>query len=251
MSAQAVLLLATASFFAGLVDSVAGGGGLISLPALLVAGVPPHLALGTNKVQSCLGTAVGAARYLRGGHLHVPAGTAAAAGALAGSLLGARLALAVPGHFLARIVPVLVAAVGLFTYLRPAFGREDRFAAAGRAYLAGAGLMGFGLGVYDGFFGPGTGSFLAFFFVLLFGFGFLRATANAKLANLASNVAAVAAFGLAGQIVWPAALPMAAANIAGNWIGAGLAMRRGASLIKPVFGLVLAGLLVKLAFFSR
>ncbi|MGE5551178.1 MAG: TSUP family transporter [Bacteroidota bacterium] len=244
-----ILLLALAAFFAGLVDSIAGGGGLISLPALLVAGVPPHVALGTNKVQSCLGTAVGAARYLRGGHLHPPTGILSSLGALGGSFLGARLALAVPGAILSKVVPFLVLAVGLFTFLRPSFGLDDRFTGAGRPGLAGAFVLGFCVGTYDGFFGPGTGTFLTFLYVLLFGLGFLRATGNAKLANLASNVAALTAFALDRQILWPIALPMAAANIAGNWLGAGLAIRRGASLIKPVFGLVLMGLLVKLVFF--
>ncbi len=244
------LILALAAFFAGLVDAVAGGGGLISLPALLVAGVPPHLALGTNKIQSCCGTAFGAGRYWHGGHLHPRMGPAAALGALAGSYLGARLALIVSGEMLLRIVPFLIAAVAAVTFLRPEFGREDRFAGASPGRLLGAALLGLGIGCYDGFFGPGTGTFLAFGFVFCFGFGFLGATAQAKLANLASNLAAAAAFIMAGKIDWSAALPMAAANIAGNWLGAGLAMRGGARLIKPVFGLVLAGLLVKLVFFS-
>ena len=250
MHGLTVLILALAAFFAGLVDSVAGGGGLLSLPALLVAGVPPHVALGTNKVQSCLGTAVGTARYLKGRHLHLPTGALSSLGAFGGSLLGARLALAVPGDVLAKAVPFLVLAVGLFTFLRPSFGLDDRFTGIGRPGLAGAFLLGLCIGTYDGFFGQGTGTFLAFFYVLLFGFGFLRATGNAKLTNLASNVGALTAFTLANRISWSIALPMAAANIAGNWLGAGLAIRRGASLIKPVFGLVLAGLLIKLVLFS-
>ena len=230
---------------------MAGGGGLITLPALLVVGVPPQAALGTNKLQSCLGTTFSTARYIKEGHLHWPTGIAAAAAALIGSYGGARLALKRAGQdFLARLVPFMVAGVGLFTFLAPKFGFEDRFTARNWWTLPGAAALGLVIGAYDGFFGPGTGSFLAFFFVLAFRFGFLRATANAKLTNLASNVAALAAFVRAGKVLWLTGLVMAAANIAGNWLGAGLAIRRGPALIKPVFGLVLVGLLVKLFFFS-
>lgn len=244
------LFLTPAAFFAGLIDSMAGGGGLISLPALLVAGVPSHLALGTNKLQSCLGTAFSTARYLKGGHLHPPTGIVAALCALAGSFLGARLALELPGQMLLRLLPYLVAGVGIFTFVSPRFGEEDRFAAGNRWNLPVAAALGLTIGAYDGFFGPGTGSFLAFFFVLFFRFGFVRATANAKLANLASNVAALLTFTAARQVLWLPALAMAAANIAGNWVGAGLAIRRGPALIKPAFALVLLGLLIKLFFFS-
>lgn len=245
-----IVLLALAAFFAGLVDAVAGGGGLISLPALLVAGVPPHLALGTNKLQSCCGTSFGALRYFKGGLVHTAIAAFAAAGALGGSFLGARLALILPGQFLVDLIPLLVATVGVVTFVRPRFGEDDRFQGPTRSGMAAAGALGAVIGAYDGFFGPGTGVFLAFFFILIFGFGFLRATANAKLVNLASNVAALGAFALAGQVDWSIAPAMAAANIAGNWLGAGLAIKRGARLIKPIFGLVLAGLLVKLVFFS-
>jgi len=245
-----VLLLTLAAFLAGLVDSVAGGGGLISLPALFVAGVSPHLALGTNKFQSCLGTSFSATRYLRGGHLDPPTGFAAAAGALIGAFLGARAALALPGQFLMRLMPFLVVAVGAFTFLRPQFGMVDSYRGRTGTGLAAAAVLGLCLGTYDGFFGPGTGTFLAFFFVILFRFGFLRATAHAKLANLASNIGALATFALYHQVMWPLAIPMALANIIGSWLGAGLAIRRGAALIKPLFGLVLVGLLIRLIFFT-
>lgn len=245
-----ILFLVPAAFLAGLIDSMAGGGGLISLPALLVAGIPSHLALGTNKLQSCLGTTFSTARYLKGGHLYLPTGIAAAICALAGSFLGARLALELPGQFLLRLLPFLVAGVGVFTFLSPRFGEEDRFEAGKRWNLPVAAVLGLTIGAYDGFFGPGTGSFLAFFNVLFFRFGFVRATAQAKLANLASNVAALLTFAAARQVLWLPALAMAGANIAGNWLGAGLAIRKGPALIKPLFALVLLGLLVKLFFFA-
>jgi len=245
-----VFFLCGAAFFAGLVDAVAGGGGLISLPALLAAGVPPHLALGTNKVQSFAGTAFSVIRYQREGYLHKPIAVPAACAALVGSFLGARLAMAVPGRYLEHLVPWILVGVGVFTFARPGFGEVDRSAGQKQGSVLTAGLIGLFLGCYDGFFGPGTGSFLIFFFVILFGFGFVRASANAKPVNLASNIAALAAFAAAGEVMWRTAWPMALANIAGNWLGAGLAVKRGARVIKPLFGLVLAGLLVKLLFFS-
>ncbi len=249
MTVATIAVLTFAGFFAGLVDSMAGGGGLISLPALLAAGINPHFALGTNKIQSCLGTTFSTSRYLGKGHIHLPTALMAAAAALIGSFLGSVAVLALSADRLAAVMPALIVIVGLITFFRKNFGTEDTFKGATASSLALAAAAGLGIGFYDGFFGPGTGTFLAFAFVFLFGFGFVRATANAKMANLASNVAAVVAFTLSGKVLWNVALPMALANIAGNWIGAGLAMKGGAKVIKPVFGMVLTGLFVKILFF--
>ncbi|MGE5554105.1 MAG: sulfite exporter TauE/SafE family protein [Betaproteobacteria bacterium] len=242
----ATTLLMVAAFFAGLVDSMAGGGGLVSLPALLAAGLPPHFALGTNKIQSCLGTTFSTGRYLRHGHVQVPVALTAAVGALAGSYLGSRAALALPSERLSLLIPPLIVVVAAITFLRREFGAQDTFAAALPRHYGLALATGLAVGFYDGFFGPGTGTFLAFAFVFLFGFGFGRATGNTKVVNLASNLAAVVAFSLSGKVVWSVALPMGLANIAGNWLGAGFAIRGGARVIKPVFGLVLMLLLVRI-----
>ncbi|HEX73008.1 MAG TPA: hypothetical protein ENN65_06805 [Candidatus Hydrogenedentes bacterium] len=234
----------------GLVDSMAGGGGLISLPSLIAAGVPPHAALATNKVQSAIGTTFSTLRYIRSGYVILKLGVIGFIASFAGSYTGAWTVLQVPGDSLEAIIPALIVIVAAITFLRKDFGMKDRqesldtrhyFAAAGFAFL---------LGFYDGFFGPGTGSFLAFGFVLFFRFGFLRATAHAKLLNLASNYAAILAFVIGGEVYWTIALPMGLANITGAWTGAGLAIRGGAKVIKPVFGAVLVGLLVKIVFFS-
>ncbi|HHW14238.1 MAG TPA: TSUP family transporter [Firmicutes bacterium] len=249
LAGGAATLLMLAAFFAGLVDSMAGGGGLISLPALLATGIPPHFALGTNKVQSCLGTTFSTGRYLRHGHVQVPIALTAAVGALAGSYLGSLAALALPSEKLAVVLPPLIVAVAVVTFVRREFGAHDTFTAAAPRHLLLAAATGLGIGFYDGFFGPGTGTFLAFAFVSLFGFGFGRATGNTKVVNLASNLAAVIAFGLSAKVYWSVALPMGLANIAGNWLGAGLAIRGGARVIKPVFGFVLALLLARLTIF--
>ncbi len=249
LSPVMIAALASAAFFAGLVDSMAGGGGLISLPALLAAGVSPHFALGTNKIQSCIGTTFSAGRYLNRGRLHLQTAILAAAGAFLGSFAGSRAVLALPAERLSVIIPPLIVVVAAVTFLRRDFGENDSFESLTPATSWLALATGLVVGFYDGFFGPGTGTFLAFIFVWLFGFGFVRATGNAKMANLASNLAAAAAFSLSQKVLWHVAIPMALANIAGNWMGAGMAIRGGARAIKPVFGLVLAGLFVKMLFF--
>ncbi|MBE3576224.1 MAG: TSUP family transporter [Limnochordales bacterium] len=243
---EMLAFLALAAFFAGLVDSMAGGGGLITLPALLAAGVPPHLALGTNKVQSCLGTTFSTVRYIRHRQVHVPIALTASAFSLIGSYAGSTVALVLPSERIAALLPPLIVVVAVVTFARREFGVHDSFEVARVRHYLLAAAVGLVIGFYDGFFGPGTGTFLAFAFVLLFGFGFARANGNAKLVNLASNAAAVIAFGLSSQVNWPVALIMSIANIAGNWLGAGLAIGGGAKIIKPVFGLVLALLLFRL-----
>lgn len=242
-------LLALAAFFGGMVNSMAGGGGLITLPALLAVGIPPHLALGTNKVQSATGASFGIIRYIRRGIVEFPIALIGFAAAFVGSFAGAETVLLVPSSWLEKILPVLVGLVGVTTFLKSDFGLEDRYTGATPRLYALTAVMGLLLGFYDGFFGPGTGSFLVFLFVLLHRFGFLRASANAKFINLASNYAAIIAFLAAGRILWLPAVLMGVANMAGSWTGAGLAIRRGSGLIKPVFGVMLSVLLIKLLFF--
>jgi uncharacterized protein len=242
------LLLAIAAFFGGMVNSMAGGGGLITLPALLAVGVPPHLALGTNKVQSATGASFGIIRYIRRGIVEFPIAITGFVAALLGSYAGARTVLLMPSSWLETLLPVLVGIVGITTFIRRDFGLKDHYSGPNpRLYIITA-SMGLTLGFYDGFFGPGTGSFLVFCFVLFHRFGFLRASANAKFVNLASNYAAILAFLIAGRILWIPAALMGIANMAGSWTGAGLAIRRGTGLIKPVFGAMLLILLVKLLF---
>lgn len=242
-------LLLAAAFFGGLVDAMAGGGGLITLPALLAAGLPPHVALATNKVQSAIGTTFSALRYLRSGYVLLPLGMIGFASSFVGSYLGAWTVLRVPASSLEALIPILIVIVAAITFLKKDFGLHDHHDPPGTGHYLLAAAFAFALGFYDGFFGPGTGSFLAFGFILLFRFGFLRATAHAKLLNLASNYAAILAFVLGGEINWVIALPMGIANITGAWTGAGLALKGGSRVIKPVFGIVLLALLAKIIFF--
>ncbi|MDP2316606.1 MAG: TSUP family transporter [Pseudomonadota bacterium] len=229
-------LACSAAFLAGLVDAVAGGGGLIQLPALLVLfpDAPVPALLGTNKVASVMGTAAALSRYVRNG-VRIPwrAVGPAAVAAFIGSFAGARLASHLPAEWMRPVVVVLLAGVAAFTFLRKEFG-----AVAGEAHPAsvpGVLLMGAALGAYDGFFGPGTGSFLLFGFIALLGLDFLGASASSKVVNVATNLAAILAFAWAGQIWWATALPMAICNIAGSQVGSRLALKKGAPFVRRLF----------------
>lgn len=215
----------------GFVDSIAGGGGLIMMPTLLFAGLPPHLALGTNKLQSICGTTVATLRYHRAGLLQVGPHKALVGVVFAGALAGALVIQRIDGHALGLIVPVLLLAAALYTVFSPRMDDHDgepRIAAD--AYLPLAG----GIGFYDGFFGPGTGSFFAVSLVGLRGMGLTRATALTKLLNLTSNGASLLVFALGGQVIWLLGLCMALGAMSGAWLGAHSATRLGAQLIRPL-----------------
>lgn len=240
-------LACVAAFVAGLVDAIAGGGGLIQLPALLVLfpGAAVPTLLGTNKVASFAGTFAALIRYVRSG-VAVPwrhVGPAAAA-AFAGSFTGARLATHLPSEWMRPIVVVLLAGVLVFTATNPNFGAVIR-APRARSTLA-AVALGAGLGLYDGFFGPGTGSFLLFGFVALLGLDFLGASASSKVVNVATNLAAILAFSWAGQIRWELALPMALCNMAGSRVGSHLALANGVGFVRKLFLGVVTVLLARM-----
>jgi hypothetical protein len=234
-------MLAITTFLAGTVDAIAGGGGLVTLPALLSAGLPPHLAYGTNKGQSVWGAASALVTFWRGGRIDRRQAAIAFPLGLVGAALGARLVLRIDNETLRPIaIAMLIGAAALLLVRRPA--REED-AAARRRHLAFAAALALALGVYDGFFGPGTGTFLIVGFVALCGKSYTSATADAKVVNFGSNLAAVTAFALAGTVAWSIALPMAAGQLAGGALGARLAIRGGARLIR-LSALVVSGALV-------
>jgi uncharacterized membrane protein YfcA len=237
-------LLALAGFSAGFVDSIAGGGGIISLPALLAVGVPPHLALGTNKLQASLGTTLAAANYARRGlvaRAQLPAGvTCTAAGALAGAALVVRL----PSMWLAHVVPWLLIAIFFYVVRSPELGDSSR--RARMTILPFSVVFGLALGFYDGFFGPGTGSFWTAAFLALLGLSLPQATAQTKVMNLTSNVVALVWFGIQDQVLWPLGLGIGAANVVGALAGSSLAIEKGARLIRAFFLLAVAATLVRL-----
>lgn len=242
-----LLVLAGAGLLAGFVDAIAGGGGLIALPALLAAGVPPVLALGTNKMQSVIGTAMAAFTYWRKGFVSLPAVAIAIGSTFAAAFIGAFVVKQIDTSLLQVAVPIALVAIALYFLFAPRLTDEDRHARLRFALFVP--LMGAAIGFYDGIFGPGTGSFLTIGFVALFGLGITRAAGNTKVLNLASNLGALALFIPSGDVLWPAAIAMAAGQVVGGYLGALTGIRFGAKLIRPlvvVISLVLAG---KLLFF--
>ena len=244
VSLPALALLVVASFVAGTVDAIAGGGGLITLPALLAAGLPPALALGTNKGQSVWGSGAALLRFARAGLVDGRVARVTFPAGLLGSLGGAALVLLVPPTLLRPVVLGLLVVVAVVLAFRPASPVAPR--ASAHRSLAVAAAIALIIGAYDGFFGPGTGTFLIFGFVIFFGAGMREASADAKVVNFASNLAAVALFASRGLVAWNVALPMAAGQFAGGMAGAHLAVRGGDRLVRWVVLLVVLALVVKL-----
>jgi len=247
----ALALLALAAFVAGVVDAVAGGGGLVTMPALLAAGLPPHLALGTNKGQSVFGAGASLLRFSRAGLVDPDRARVAFPAGFVGSLGGAGLVLLLSPAVLRPIVLALLVAVAVFMAFRPRLATPSASGAPRRALVSAArapvatALIALVIGAYDGFFGPGTGTFLIVAFVLVLGDGLTRASGEAKVVNFASNLAALSIFASRGVILWYVALPMAAAQFAGSSLGAHLAVRRGDIFVRRVVLLVVLALVVK------
>lgn len=242
-------LLALAALFAGLVDAVVGGGGLIQLPALfsvLPQTVPASL-FGTNKFSAIWGTLFAARTYAR--KISVEWGTAipASGAALLFSFAGAWLVTAFPPDLIRKTLPFLLLAVAIYVAIRKDFGASHvpRFSGARETRMAV--VTGAGIGFYDGFFGPGTGSFLLFLFVRFFGFDFLGASAVAKIVNVACNFAALIWFGYAGHVLWQLGSLMAICNICGAMIGTRVALKEGSVFIRKAFLVVVGALILKTA----
>ena len=223
--------LTATAVLAGFIDAIAGGGGLIMVPALLAAGVPPLNTLGTNKLQSMFGTSIATANFARAGLIEWRANLGLVAAVFAGATIGVLLVQRVSGDALKIVIPALLIANAAYILLSPRMSDEDAHERLSRpAYAPMASAIGF----YDGFFGPGTGSFFATSLVGLRGLGLTRATALTKLLNLTSNVASVTFFALGGKIWWALGLCMAVGAMTGGWLGSHSAMRFGARLIRPL-----------------
>lgn len=243
-----LLIVCPLVFLGGLIDAVAGGGGLITLPAYLLAGLPPHLASGTNKCGNAFGTFLSTGRFLKRGDVHLPSALAGGAMALAGAWLGAKLNMIMPEQFLYYFMLAVVPIMAIFLLFKRDFGAENRSGQFGRVrLLVMAGGIGLVMGCYDGFFGPGAGTFLMLAFTGLCKFDLLTASGNTKVANSASNLASLVTFALAGEVMWSVGVPAALCGIAGNYVGSSLALKGGAKVIRPMFFVVLTLLVVRLA----
>lgn len=237
------------AFLAGFIDAVAGGGGLVQVPALfiLMPGVPPATLLGTNKFASIWGTASAAWQYSRQMPVEWRTTLPATAAATVFGFLGAYTVTLVPGDFLRPLVLVLLVSVLAYTLWRKNLGALHAPHLAGHKLTSMALLIGAMIGFYDGFFGPGTGSFLVFAFVGLFGFSFLAASASAKIVNVVTNGAALAYFMSNEHVLYQVAAPMAACNVAGSLIGARLALKLGSGFVRGVFVVVVVALIARYA----
>lgn len=235
--------LTAVAVLTGFVDAIAGGGGLIMMPALLFAGVPPINALATNKLQSMFGTSVACFNYARKGLVDWRANMLTIILVFAGASAGVIAVQAIDTKALALVIPLLLMAVALYVLVSPRMSDED---AHQRISARGYSPVGAAIGAYDGFFGPGTGSFFTATLVGLRGFGLTRATALTKLFNLTSNVASVLFFAVGGKMFWLLGLCMAAGAMAGGWIGSHSAMKFGARLIRPLLVALSLGLTARL-----
>ncbi|MDO9418690.1 TSUP family transporter [Pararhizobium sp.] len=239
-----LLLLFAACFLAGFVDSIAGGGGLITIPAFLLAGIAPLDALGTNKLGGLFGSGSATIAYASKGHVNLKEQLPLALLSAGGAALGAVMATFVPAEVLKVALPFLLVAIALYFGLKPNIGDVDtarRISHFAFAFTA-VPLIGF----YDGVFGPGTGSFFMLSFVMLAGFGVLKATAHTKLLNFASNIGAFIVFALYGAVYWKLGLITGVAQFLGAQVGSRMAMKIGAGIIKPLLVITCIGLAIRL-----
>jgi len=244
--ATALFLLA-ASFFAGFIDSIAGGGGLIQLPALLI-GLPKSETaevLGTNKLSSIFGTSTAAALYRKQIKPDPKVLLAMGLPALLGSAGGATLASKIPTSSMRPMVLVLLIVVAVYTWFKPDLGKFENLRHLPKRRVQIAALAGVIIGFYDGIFGPGTGSFLMLILVASLGYAFITASAIAKVVNVATNVGAILVFGINGAVIWQIGIIMGVANISGAVLGARLAIKGGSTLVRKVFLIVTVALIVK------
>lgn len=246
LTPQTFLIVCPMLFLAGLVDAIGGGGGLISLPAYLLAGLPAHQAIATNKLSSTCGTALATVRFIRMGLVNWRLALPTLVCGMLGSSIGANASMAVDEKLMERIL-FFVLPITAFIVLNPRIFRDNDakdILLNSRTWIT-ALLSSLVIGLYDGFYGPGTGTFLIIAFTVLAGMNMRSANAHAKVINLTTNVTSLAIFLVNGQALIPLGIAAAACNMAGNYLGAGLALSRGSRITRPVIILVLALLFLK------
>lgn len=232
LTLQIVTLLFATAIVAGFIDAIAGGGGLLTIPALMWAGVPPTAALATNKLQACGGSFFASLYFVRKGFVRLSELKLPLACAFAGSALGTIAVQQIDAGILDVLLPFLILAIGAYFLFSPKVTDDDRHRLLTPAVFSFTAAL--GIGFYDGFFGPGTGSFFALAFVTLAGFGLAKATAHAKLLNFSTNIASLLFFALGGQVIWILGAIMLVGQALGATLGSRMVVRRGSQIIKPL-----------------
>lgn len=243
LAPEVIALLCAAAFGAGFIDAIAGGGGLITIPALMAAGLDPVTAIATNKAQACVGASSATWSYWRAGKVDFRTIRLSILTTLIGAALGAVAVMHVNTRWLMVLLPILMVAIAFYFLFGPKASDEEsqaRLTPFAYSFVAGA------IGFYDGFFGPGTGSFFALSLVTLVGMGLTRATAHTKALNLTSNIVSVVVLGVSGHILWALGACMAVGQFFGGRLGARSAMRFGPRLIRPLLVVICLAMVVKL-----
>lgn len=239
-----LFLLFLAGGFAGFVDAIAGGGGIIALPALLAAGVPPHQALATNKLQGSFGSLTAAVNYAHKGMLHPKTLIMGVCFTLMGAAAGTLLVQYFPANALENTIVVMLVVIFVYTLLSPDLGKIKKHAIINNHIFYG--IFGLLIGFYDGFFGPGTGSFWTMALILMLGLDLKQATAQTKLFNFASNIVSLALFVYAGLVIWTIGLVMGTGQIVGAYIGSSMVSRKEVKFIRVFFLIVVGATILKL-----
>ena len=243
------LIACPAMFLAGIIDAVSGGGGLLTLPAFLLAGIPPHLVSGTNIASCAMGAVVSAGRFFHGGKVYLPTALIACPVTVLGAFLGARLNLFVPEHILQIVMLALIPLVAVVIFLKRDLGEENHVEdLSRRRQVVSALLIGSVLGVYNGFIGAGAGTFLILAFSAFNKLDLVTANGNAKICGICASLSAAVTYALSGAVLWPLALACVGFNILGNYLGAGLALKKGAKIIRPMFFAILALMFVRMGY---
>ncbi len=247
---QMLLIVCPLVFLASFIDAIAGGGGLISLPAYLIAGLPPHIALGTNKMSSTMGTIISTVRYCKNAKPHVKLAAVSVVFSLIGSYIGSNLVLLVSESFLRSVLVFVLPVVAAFVLFSKKLGKSDKpFSPQGLKDYFAASIISFLIGGYDGFYGPGTGTFLIISFLWIMKMDINSASANTKIVNLASNISALVVFLINGKVFFTLGLIAIVFSVSGNYLGSQLVLKRGFGIVKPVIILVISILFCKLVFF--
>ncbi|WP_343216131.1 sulfite exporter TauE/SafE family protein [Clostridium mobile] len=230
-----IIFLCAAGFLSAFVDSIAGGGGLISVPAYFMVGFPTHYTLGTNKFSATCGSLVSTAKFAQSGKVDKGILKVLLPFTLLGAATGVYTVLLLDSNVLKPIVLTLLLGVGIYSFFSKTVGMEDNFKGATKKTLIIGSIFAFAMGFYDGFFGPGVGSFLIFGLIKIYGFDFVRASGNAKAMNLMSNFTSLVLFAVKGKIFYLMGIPMAIFMTIGARVGTKLALKEGAKFIKPIF----------------